>query len=150
MPSAEGLLAATAPEALAGLRDPKAKELSGTAPNLEPPASENESGWLDSLAGACEEARLGSVGDEAADVTTPKLNPDPTEENENALLSCAVVAGTDVTVEVTAVTVFTVPCPEILLLDDVGPGVDAIGQGADTEEGRVCPFSELARGVCLA
>lgn len=37
--------------------------------------------------------------------------------------------------------------PEILLLDDVGPGVDAIGQGADTEEGRVCPFSELARGV---
>lgn len=55
MPSAEGLLAATAPEALAGLRDPKAKELSGTAPNLEPPASENESGWLDSLAGAVSE-----------------------------------------------------------------------------------------------
>lgn len=24
----------------------------------------------------CEAARLGSVGDEAADVTTPKLNPD--------------------------------------------------------------------------
>lgn len=40
-----------------------------------------------------------------------KLHTDPTEENENALLSCAVVAGTDVTVEVTAVTVFTVPCP---------------------------------------
>lgn len=37
--------------------------------------------------------------------------------------------------------------PEILLPDDVGPGVDTIGQGADTEEGKVCPFSELARGV---
>lgn len=52
VPSAEELFATTAPEALAGLREPKAKELSGTAPNLEPPASENESGWVDSLAGA--------------------------------------------------------------------------------------------------
>lgn len=151
VPSAEELFPTKAPGALAGLRDPKAKELSGTTPNLEAPASENESVWVDSLAGACEEARLGSVGDEAADVTTPKLNPDPTEENENALLSCAVVACTDVTVEeVTAVTVFTVPCPEILLPDDVGPAVDAIGQGAHTEEGGVCPLSELVRGVCLA
>lgn len=98
---------------------------------------------MDSLAGACEAARLGSVGDEAADVTTPKLNPDPTEENEKALLGCADVAGTDATVEVTAVTVFAVPCPEILLPDDVGPGVDATGQDADTEEGGACPLSEL-------
>lgn len=52
VPSAEELFATAAPEALAGLREPKAKELSGTAPNLEPPASENESGWVDSLAGA--------------------------------------------------------------------------------------------------
>lgn len=151
VPSPEELLPAKAPGALAGLRDPKVKELSGATPNLEPPASENESVWVDSLAGACDEARLGSVGDEAADVTTPKLNPDPTEEKEKALLSCAVVACTDVTVEeATAVTVFTVPCPEILLLEDVGPAVDAVGQGAHTEEGGVCPLSELVRGVCLA
>lgn len=55
VPSAEELLPTKAPEALAGLRDPKAKELSGAAPNLEPPASENESVWVDSLAGAVSE-----------------------------------------------------------------------------------------------
>lgn len=49
VPSAE------APGALAGLRDPKAKELSGTTANLEPPASENVSVWVDSLAGAVRE-----------------------------------------------------------------------------------------------
>lgn len=37
--------------------------------------------------------------------------------------------------------------PEILLPDDVGPAVDAMGQGAHTEEGGVCPLSELVRGV---
>lgn len=37
--------------------------------------------------------------------------------------------------------------PEILLLEDAGPAVDAIGQGAHTEEGGVCPLSELDRGV---
>lgn len=52
VPSAEELLPTNAPEALAGLTDPKAKELSGTAPNLEPPASEDASVWVDSLAGA--------------------------------------------------------------------------------------------------
>lgn len=150
VPSAEELFPTNAPGALVGLKDPKAKEPSATTPNLELPASGNESGWADSLAGACEEGRLDRVGDEAADVTLPKVNPDPTEENENALLSCAVVAGTDVTVEVTAVTVFTVPCPGSLLPDDVGPDVDTIGVGAHTEEGGACPFSELVRGVCLA
>jgi len=30
-----------------------------------------------------------------------------------------------------------------LLPDDVGPGVDATGQDADTEEGGACPLSEL-------
>ena len=43
MLSAEEPLPAKAPGALAGLRDPKAKLLSGTTPNLELPASENES-----------------------------------------------------------------------------------------------------------
>lgn len=37
--------------------------------------------------------------------------------------------------------------PEILLPDDVGPAVDAIGQGAHTDEGGVCPLIELVRGV---
>lgn len=37
--------------------------------------------------------------------------------------------------------------PEILLPDDVGAAVDAIGEGAHTEEGGVWPFIELARGV---
>lgn len=83
-------------------------------------------------------------------MTPPKLNTDPVEVKENVLLSCEVVVCTDVTVEETAVTVFTVPCPEILLPDDVGAAVDAIGEGAHTVEGGVWPFIELARGVCLA
>lgn len=37
--------------------------------------------------------------------------------------------------------------PEILLPDNVGPAVDAIGEGAHTEEGGVWPFIELVRGV---
>ena len=37
--------------------------------------------------------------------------------------------------------------PEVLLPDDVGPAVDVTGQGAHTEEGGVCPLSELVRGV---
>ena len=52
VPSAEELFPTKAAGELAGLRDPKAKELSGTTPNLEVPASENESVWADSLAGA--------------------------------------------------------------------------------------------------
>lgn len=40
-----------------------------------------------------------------------ELHTDPTEEKEKALLGCADVAGTDVTVGVTAVAVFAVPCP---------------------------------------
>lgn len=46
-------------------------------------------------------------------VTTKKCNAhtDPVEVKENVLLSCEVVVCTDVTVEETAVTVFTVPCP---------------------------------------
>lgn len=55
VPSAEELFPTKAPGALAGFRDPKANELSGTTPNLEPPASENESVWVDSLAGAVSE-----------------------------------------------------------------------------------------------
>lgn len=54
--SPEELFPAKAPGALAGLRDPKVKELSGATPNLEPPASENESVWVDSLAGAARES----------------------------------------------------------------------------------------------
>lgn len=37
--------------------------------------------------------------------------------------------------------------PGILLPDVVGAAVDATGQGAHTEEGGVCPFSEPVRGV---
>lgn len=55
VPSAEELFATKAPGALADLRDPKVKEVSGATPNLGPPASENESGWVDSLAGAVSE-----------------------------------------------------------------------------------------------
>lgn len=150
VPSAEELPPTTPPAALADLWDPKAKGASGIAPSLELPTNKNESGWADSFAGACEGARLGGVCDEAADVTPLKLNTDPVEGNENVLLSCEVVACTDVTVEETAVTVFTVPCPEILLPDDVGAAVDATGEGAHTEEGGVWPFIELVRGVCLA
>lgn len=150
VPSAEELPPTTPPGALADLWDPKAKEASGIAPSLELPANKKESGWADSFTGACEGVRLGGVCDGAADVTPPKLNTDPTEENEKVLLSCEVVACTDVTVEETAVTVFAVPCPEILLPDDVGAAVDAMGEGAHTEEGGVWPFIEPARGVCLA
>lgn len=39
------------------------------------------------------------------------VHTDPAEENKDVLLSCEVVACTDVTVEEAAVTVFTVPCP---------------------------------------
>lgn len=55
VPSAEELFPTKAPGALPGLTDPKAKELSGTTANLEPPASENESVWVDSLAGSVSE-----------------------------------------------------------------------------------------------
>lgn len=150
VPSAEELPPTTPPGALGDLWDPKAKEVSGIGPSLELPANKNESGWADSLAGACEGTRLGAVCEEAADVTPLKLNTDPAEENENVLLSCEVVACTDVTVEETAVTVFTVPCPEILLPDVVGAAVDARAEGAHTEEGGAWPFIELVRGVCLA
>lgn len=151
VPSAEVLPPTTPPGAPADLWDPNTKEeASGIAPSLELPANKNESGWADSFAGACEGARLGGVCDEAADVTPPKLNTDPAEENKDVLLSCEVVACTEVTVEETAVTVFTVPCPEILLPDDAGAAVDATGEGAHTEEGGVWLFIELVRGVCLA
>lgn len=53
--SAEELFPTKAPGALVGLKDPKAKEPSATTPNLELPATGNESGWVDSLAGAVRE-----------------------------------------------------------------------------------------------